>query len=143
MGSSPSKKQKNLFTIYLSRPMELSACFLGNLASDRIADVSTGIRQKSCSHLLINKKPQSSEEAWGSRSQTERYTCAAIYPERARPPFPSEGHQHLGPGQVSWLAASLTLCAFPSFGTLRTVASSRFQYRLQLRGSNGLALYTP
>ena len=31
-----------------------------------------------------------------------------------RPPSPSEGHQHLGAGQVSWLAAYLTLCAFPS-----------------------------
>ncbi|GEM_PF-2871299 len=30
-----------------------------------------------------------------------------------RPPSPSEGHQHLGAGQVSWLAAYLTLCAFP------------------------------
>lgn len=32
----------------------------------------------------------------------------------ARPPFPSEGHQHLRAGQVSWLAAYFTLCAFPS-----------------------------
>lgn len=31
-----------------------------------------------------------------------------------RPPSPSEGHQHLGAGQVSWLAAYITLCAFPS-----------------------------
>jgi len=82
------------------------------------------------------------------------------------PPSPSEGHQHLGAGQVSWLAACLTLCAFPSnqlwvsgvrvSGSrmrnsktrnsklfLRTVAFSRFQCRLQLRGSNGLALYAP
>jgi len=57
--------------------------------------------------------------------------------------------------QVSWLAAHLTLCAFPSFDKpfdeLRVVSLSnhsgqwpcRFQRRSQLRGSNGFSLASP
>src|SRR5574337_1125597 len=41
--------------------------------------------------------------------------------------------------QVSWLAAWLTLCAFP-FRVARNSGPCRFQRRSQLRGSNGFFL---
>ena len=41
--------------------------------------------------------------------------------------------------QVSWLAACLTLCAFP-FRVARNSGLCRFQRRSQLRGSNGFSL---
>lgn len=41
--------------------------------------------------------------------------------------------------QVSWLAARLTLCAFP-LRVSRNSGSCRFQRRSQLRGSNGFSL---
>jgi hypothetical protein len=41
--------------------------------------------------------------------------------------------------QVSWLAAWLTLCAFP-FRVARNSGPCRFQCRSQLRGSNGFSL---
>ncbi len=53
-------------------------------------------------------------------------------------PSPRRDHNTRKAEQVSWLAAWLTLCAFPSRHR-RDSGLCRFQRRSQLRGSNGLA----
>ena len=53
-------------------------------------------------------------------------------------PSPRRDHNTRKAEQVSWLAAWLTLCAFP-FRFQRNSGLCRFQRRSQLRGSNGLA----
>ena len=53
-------------------------------------------------------------------------------------PSPRRDHNTRKAEQVSWLAAWLTLCAFP-FRAGRNSGLCRFQRRSQLRGSNGLA----
>jgi len=54
-------------------------------------------------------------------------------------PSPRKDRDTLKAEQVSWLAAWLTLCAFPS-RALRDSGPCRFQRRSQLRGSNGFSL---
>ena len=53
-------------------------------------------------------------------------------------PSPRRDHNTQKAEQVSWLAARLTLCAFPSRHR-RDSGSCRFQRRSQLRGSNGFS----
>ena len=56
-------------------------------------------------------------------------------------PSPRKDRDTLKAEQVSWLAAWLTLCAFPS-RLWRDSGPCRFQRRSQLRGSNGFSLRT-